>query len=121
MGFTVPGFTAAPSVPGRAGPAVGGVAAFTAIPGFVPFGFVPPTESPDLSGLDLDALKQLEVDERAAVLKRVKFLRRFRSEVDALLARFGQYEALTRATSAGPRELNASASAAASLNAEDGA
>jgi hypothetical protein len=34
----------------------------------------------------------MEGHERANVLKRVEFLQQFRSELDAMLARFGQYQ-----------------------------
>lgn len=60
-------------------------------PGFVPFVFSsnPGVATESLSDAELRAL---EGDERAKVLQRIEYLRKFRAEVDAMLGRFGQYD-----------------------------
>ena len=42
-------------------------------------------------------MKQLEGAERGKVVERIKYLRKFRGELDAMLSRFGQYEGIANA------------------------
>ncbi len=52
--------------------------------------------SESLSELSDAELQALEGRERKAVEERVRFLRRLRGEIDAMMARFGQYEMVAR-------------------------
>jgi E3 ubiquitin-protein ligase synoviolin len=60
-------------------------------PGFVPFSFNPDA-GPATETLSDAELRALEGSERAKVLQRIEFLRRFRGEIDAMMGRFGQYD-----------------------------
>lgn len=60
-------------------------------PGFVPFNFRSAVNTP-IDRLSATQLVELEGEERDKILKRIEFLREFRAELDAMLARFGQYE-----------------------------
>eukprot|EP00041_Stephanoeca_diplocostata_P020314 m.452383 g.452383 ORF g.452383 m.452383 type:complete len:701 (+) comp21540_c0_seq1:124-2226(+) len=69
--------------------------AFGLVPpaGFVPFNFTPHVARP-MELLSDAELHVLEGTERQKVLQRIEFLRQFRAEADAFMARFGQYEQL---------------------------
>eukprot|EP00039_Didymoeca_costata_P019344 m.337157 g.337157 ORF g.337157 m.337157 type:complete len:603 (-) comp18063_c0_seq1:62-1870(-) len=64
-------------------------------PGFIPFNFAAQGPVVPMQCLSDTELRALEGDEREKVLARIAFLRRFRSEMDGMLARFGQYEELS--------------------------
>lgn len=64
------------------------------MPAFVPFQFS--TAPADLSTLSDADLAAMEGQERRAVEERVRFLQSLRAEMDAMMARFGQYEAIAR-------------------------
>lgn len=51
-------------------------------------------DEPPLDLLSDRELEAMEGQEREKLMRRIEFLRQFRQELDAMLARFGQYEQL---------------------------
>eukprot|EP00051_Salpingoeca_urceolata_P022041 m.352788 g.352788 ORF g.352788 m.352788 type:complete len:619 (+) comp19903_c22_seq7:157-2013(+) len=118
------GFPGTPFTPlGFPGPFPGMFPPMPPPPMFVPFDFAAMPMDEDLEGLSADELRQMEGTERQQVIQRVVFLRKFRSQLDAMLSRFGQYESITRDIAfpePGASTAGDGASASASASAADG-